>query len=115
MTDAQLEHFRTMLLDMQATLQAGAESRDSMGQTVELDQTRTGRLSRMDALQAQAMAKAGAQRAANQARRITAALARVDAGTFGDCAACEEPIAEARLEADPANPFCLDCAEARHG
>lgn len=115
MTEAQLEHFRQMLLAMQETLQAGAKSRDDMGKTVELDQTRTGRLSRMDALQAQAMARAGAQRAANQARRITAALARIEAGTFGDCAACEEPIAEARLEADPANPFCLDCAEARQG
>ena len=80
---------------------------------VELDQSRTGRLSRMDALQMQAMAHAGRHRAATELRRIDAALARVRAGTFGDCVECSEPIAAARLAAHPAVALCMACAQER--
>ncbi len=39
-------------------------------------------------------------------RRIDAALARIDAGTFGICAKCGDEIAEERLAAVPDTPFC---------
>lgn len=38
---------------------------------------------------------------------INAALDRIDAGTYGKCEVCGEPIAEARLEAMPAARFCI--------
>jgi RNA polymerase-binding transcription factor DksA len=38
---------------------------------------------------------------------IDHALAKMDAGTYGRCEACGEPIAEARLEAMPATRFCI--------
>lgn len=41
---------------------------------------------------------------------IDAALARVDAGTYGICEACRQPIAPARLEARPAARTCVECA-----
>ena len=41
---------------------------------------------------------------------IEAALARLDAGDFGYCARCDEPIGDKRLQLDPATPFCVDCA-----
>lgn len=104
---------RQRLLALRDTLSAGADSRAAMARTVELDQTRTGRLSRMDAMAAQAMAKAGEQRARVELRRIDAALARLDAGTYGDCAACGGAIEPARLDASPATPFCLTCAASR--
>lgn len=78
---------------------------------VELDQSRVGRLSRMDAMQAQAMSRAADNRRQIELRKIEAALARIDAGTFGDCARCAEPIPETRLNFAPANPLCLHCAE----
>ena len=40
-----------------------------------------------------------------------AALAALDAGTFGTCRHCDGPISEQRLEAVPEAPFCLDCQE----
>jgi RNA polymerase-binding transcription factor DksA len=43
-------------------------------------------------------------------RRIRAALARIAEGTYGECAKCGEPIAEARLDVLPATPFCSRCA-----
>lgn len=101
------------LLELREAVTAGEAARREMGRTVDLDQTRTGRLSRMDALQAQAMAKAGQQRANIRIRQIDAALKRLENGTYGDCAACGEPIPRARLDADPVTPFCRECAETR--
>ena len=94
-----------------AALERGVDSRQSGTETVELDQTRTGRLTRMDAVQGQAMAKATEARALRQMQRIRTALRRIDEGTYGDCVRCEEPIAAGRLRADPATPICISCAE----
>lgn len=41
---------------------------------------------------------------------ISSALVRIENGTFGICAACEEDISESRLSALPYTPICLDCA-----
>ncbi|MEM7256378.1 MAG: TraR/DksA C4-type zinc finger protein [Pseudomonadota bacterium] len=79
--------------------------------TVQLDQSRVGRLSRMDALQGQAMQLETQRRVEQQIKRLNAALLRVDTDDFGYCKACEEPIAEARLEMNPAVLFCIACAE----
>lgn len=43
---------------------------------------------------------------------IDAALARVEAGTFGTCVRCGEPISEERLDVVPHTPFCKSCAAA---
>lgn len=82
------------------------------GAVVALDQQRVGRLSRMDALQAQAMAGATDARRARERRRLRQALARLDAGSWGLCVDCDETIAAARLEIDPAAERCIGCAAA---
>ncbi len=79
---------------------------------VQLDQTRFGRLSRMDALRAQALSQAGLARSAQRLRRIDATLARIDGEEFGECPACGAPIALPRLMADPTASLCIACAEA---
>ena len=38
------------------------------------------------------------------------ALAKVEAGTYGSCESCSQPITEARLEAKPAARLCITCA-----
>lgn len=77
--------------------------------TVVLDQQAVGRLSRMDALQSQAMAQAQAARRQTQRLRLTQALKRIDAGTFGFCTDCGDDLEPARLDADPTVPRCLSC------
>jgi DnaK suppressor protein len=42
---------------------------------------------------------------------IQAALARIDAGTYGICDTCGETISAARLTAMPAAPRCVACQE----
>ncbi len=78
---------------------------------VELDQSRVGRLSRMDALQDQAMSLETERRRQLELQRIDAALARLAEGEYGFCVNCGEEIAARRLELDPAVPICVDCAE----
>jgi len=76
---------------------------------VELDQTTQGRLSRIDAIQQQHMAKASQAHMSQEIARIDAALARHAKGVFGRCCRCEFELEPERLRADPAVPFCLDC------
>jgi RNA polymerase-binding protein DksA len=40
---------------------------------------------------------------------IDAALARIEAGTYGVCINCGKPIAEERLAAIPWATYCIDC------
>lgn len=77
---------------------------------VQLDQQSVGRLSRMDAIQVQAMAKAEQARREKRLLGVRAALKRIDNGSFGDCLRCEEPIEDKRLAADPATTLCIACA-----
>ena len=85
---------------------ANADSRD----TVELQQDAVGRLSRMDAMQQQAMAQATERRRSSERARITAALERIDEGEWGYCLKCGEEIAEKRLRHDPSVANCVKCA-----
>ncbi|MDZ7809508.1 MAG: TraR/DksA C4-type zinc finger protein [Arhodomonas sp.] len=110
-----LDALRARLVERHEALLAGDATRREAADTVELDQQRNGRLTRMDALQGQAMARARNERARNEITRIEAALKRLDAGTYGDCLRCEEPIDPRRLNADPAAVLCIDCAEASSG
>jgi DnaK suppressor protein len=78
---------------------------------VELDQSRVGRLSRIDALQQQSMAAGLRERMLRQRERVLAAISRVDDGTFGECCRCGETIDPQRLQADRSTPFCADCQQ----
>lgn len=104
------EDARGRLLQLQAELEAATEDAQGSSAIVELDQSKVGRLSRMDAMQAQAMAKASGRRREATLRRIGAALKRIDDGDYGLCMECEEPINPKRLEFDPTLMLCIDCA-----
>lgn len=106
-----IERFRQRLRARKAELEAVSASADEARRPVELDQTRQGRLSRMDALQGQAMSQAAERRRQIELKRIEAAFQRMDEGEYGYCVSCGEPIALKRLEADPTTPLCIDCAE----
>ena len=104
------DEWRDRLLALRAQLQSIAETGDASAAVVELDQSKVGRLSRMDAMQAQAMAKASANRRQAMLVSITAALKRIDDGDYGLCTECDEPINPKRLEFDPTAILCIECA-----
>lgn len=105
-----LEKARERLIELRAELESLAETGDESAAVVELDQSKVGRLSRMDAMQAQAMAKASARRREQTLRQIDAALQRVDDEEYGWCLDCSEAIDPRRLEFDPTALRCIDCA-----
>jgi DnaK suppressor protein len=100
---------RKRLLALREELESIEASSDESAAVVELDQSKVGRLSRMDALQAQAMAQASGQRRKAVLRNIEAALKRVEDGSYGLCRDCNEPINPKRLEFDPTALRCIDC------
>lgn len=92
------EKLRARKTELEELLEIGAQST----QTVLLDQTSVGRLSRMDALQGQAMAQETERRRRLEISRIDAALQRIAEGEYGYCQVTGDPIPKARLELDPA-------------
>ncbi|MBW1762703.1 MAG: TraR/DksA C4-type zinc finger protein [Deltaproteobacteria bacterium] len=114
-----------LVAELEHTLRASADS----ASPVMLDQSSVGRLSRMDAMQQQAMAKATRQKSQSRMDamqqqamakatrqksqlRLTqckVALSSFDRNEYGLCRKCEEPIGYRRLSAKPEAPFCLEC------
>lgn len=105
-----VKYFEQGLLDKQEELLCVSELSRQASSTVELDQTRVGRLSRIDAMQMQEMSKATDVRRSGELRRVTAALARIDSGDYGYCVECGETIPAARLKVDMAATHCVPCA-----
>lgn len=108
-------HFRQRLQQRRAELQQMRASGAEAAQPVELDQSRVGRLSRMDALQGQAMSLQAERRREQELARIVQALQRLQQGDYGECLHCGELIASGRLEIDPAATLCIRCAEQEAG
>lgn len=101
---------RARILEELHELAAASEATSGDREPIELDQQSVGRLSRMDALQGQAMATASQQRRKHRVVALEAALRRMDDGEYGYCVECGEPIAPRRLTIDPAAAKCIRCA-----
>ena len=102
--------FKKRLLVMREEVEQLSEVTEDARKPVELDQSMVGRLSRMDALQEQAMQLATEGRRHAGLQRIDAAMQRIIDGEFGRCVSCGEGIDPKRLEYDPTIPTCIDCA-----
>lgn len=104
------KRWETLLLELRAELEALDGDSLTGRATVELDQSRVGRLSRMDALQGQAMNKAIAARRRQKLVAIDAALDRLNEEEFGYCVKCGDEIALKRLDIDPTVATCSKCS-----
>ena len=105
------QKFNKMLLELKAMHEQRASNNQDALQTVELDQNKVGRLSRMDALQGQQMALAAERMRLEKIQRIEGALLRIAANDYGRCYVCDEAIQEARLRYDPTITRCVTCCE----
>ena len=112
LSDNGLQRFKSLLIKLKTGLLKAGETGQQAEQVVELDQTRVGRLSRMDAMQAQAMSVETGRRRRQHIVEIDAALERISTGDYGDCFECGEIINPKRLAADPTARLCISCAEA---
>jgi len=111
MNDAELEAYRQCLIELRSSLLALEETAQDAAKVVELDQAAVGRLSRMDAMQAQQMAQETERRRHIQLQKIEGALRRIEADEFGYCYVCGSEIDTRRLQADPTITRCINCAQ----
>lgn len=105
-----LDLFREKLLLRREMLVAQDEISKEDRAPVVLEQDSVGRLSRIDAMQVQAMALAQQRRRETERAAIDIALKRIENGQFGYCLTCGEEIAEARLFNLPSVTNCIECA-----
>lgn len=110
LTPTQIAAFRETLTALRDELAGADESAAEWRKPVALDQQSVGRLSRMDAMQQQAMAEAEGRRRQADIQRIDAALKRIEDDDYGWCLTCGEAIAPKRLEIDPMATRCVTCA-----
>ena len=103
-------NFKQQLLDDRNALQELIALARDDSIAVGLDQSKVGRLSRMDALQKQAMSQEVNRRREVELTRINAALQRIEEDEFGYCITCGEEIERKRLELNPSLPQCSKCA-----
>lgn len=106
-------HFKRLLEAKRDELLTLMQSSKESVRPVELDQASVGRLSRMDAMQVQAMALAAEGRRRDELQRIEAAFERIQNDEYGHCISCGEEIATKRLELDPTILTCIRCASGR--
>ena len=105
------EEIKQNLLRLRMELQEIEATLKETSDPVELDQTRVGRLSRMDAMQSQQMALETVRRRKEQLIKIEGALKRIEAGEYGDCFICGAEIDKRRFLADPTSTRCMECVE----
>ena len=94
--------------DLEAALAAEDPSKDSIA-----PDNAIGRLTRMEAIQAQSMNDAAKRRHEKRLRGVKAALEAIEEGTYGTCVRCGEEIPEGRLEIMPESRLCVKCAARR--
>ena len=110
MDDKRIGELEKRLLEMKQELLELSQVSEEMRKPVTLDQQSVGRLSRMDALQDQAMQLETERRRQTTLQRIKAALGRISEGEFGYCLSCSEDIDDKRLVHDPSVAMCIKCA-----
>ena len=111
LTQTQLDELRGVLESDLRRLERSMRLTDQVLEPATLDQTAVGRLSRMDTLQGQALARDLQGREQVRLALLQEALRRVAAGTYGWCLACSGPIPFARLLVFPESPECGACPQ----
>ncbi len=107
-----IEELRRALVTLRDELNQLVDSTAEGVKPVDLGEP-IGRISRMDAMQQQKMLAENRRAAQLRRRQVEAALARIEAGEYGECQGCGEEIEGRRLGARPEAALCLECQSRR--
>ena len=114
LTEAQIQELKGDLLALRENLKKLLESSKDSTQAVEPDRA-IGRLTRMDAIQQQSMAKANRATYQLRLQQAQQAIRHIAEEDYGYCRRCDEAIGYRRLKAKPETPFCVTCQSASEG
>jgi len=106
MTKTELNLFRQALAGRRAELEQGIKNRDAL-----VIETSADELDRIQHASDRDYALQHLARNSARLREIRAALGRIESGTFGICAGCEEDIKPKRLAVVPWAALCIVCQE----
>lgn len=107
MTKSELEKYRTALEAKQAEISASLRNRDDIAIEKAADA-----IDEVQLAGERELAIRNLDRESGLLRKVKAALARFEDGSFGTCVHCDEEIGPKRLKAVPWAPFCIRCQEA---
>ncbi len=108
LTAQELAGFKAQLQALVKELTKAIAETAEFTKPVDLDAP-IGRVSRIDAIAVQQMAKESRRRLQDRLRGSKAALKRMDAGDFGFCVVCDDPIDRRRLNSRPESAACVRC------
>lgn len=108
MKESEAGKYRTLLMAKQDEIVGKSIRREDLWIVQSNEQIETVQLAGQREFAARTM-----EREAKSLVQIGDALKRINAGDFGICMDCEEPIAPKRLAAVPWAAYCLHCQEAR--
>ena len=108
--NSEAQRFKALILGRLSEIISEEELSRQGLDIVALDQQAIGRLSRMDALQNQAMAKSMKVRRDNEKSALSQALVRLENGEYGYCEDCGDQIPAKRLELRLTTSKCVSCA-----
>jgi len=100
---------KQIIIDKISKLEKQLALTQESSQTVELDQTLAGRVSRIDAIQQQKMAKSSFERDKKLLIKLKQTLNKLSDEYYGICDECDKPISLARLKIKPESEFCIGC------
>lgn len=106
MTETGLDTFKTILEGKQVELERVVRNRDGIVIEKSADA-----LDEVQHAGERELAIRNLDRHSTLLRNVRSALGRIEDGSFGICAHCEEEISPRRLVAVPWSPFCIECQE----
>jgi DnaK suppressor protein len=111
LSSTQIKDLEKKLLALQQEAERSLQLDEPGAAILELDQTAIGRLTRMDAMQGQAIVQATQEQHRLQLQRIAAALQAIKEGDYGRCEECGKTIPFERLSVNPEAHCCVSCQE----
>ena len=109
--DYTLKRFKDTLLKKKTEIEHLSRVTMKERKPVKLDQTMTGRLTRLDAIQLQSIQLETERRRNQELIKINVALNKIKSKSFGVCVICQMGIGLKRLSNNPTIPTCIDCAQ----
>ncbi len=112
-----IKQIKTIVKNQISELERQIDLTKKSSQTVELDQTLAGRVSRIDAIQQQKMAQSSFARDKKRLVKLNSILAKLSQqqqsgyGDYGWCEECDEEIPIARLMVKPESKYCISCQQ----
>lgn len=107
MTKSGLEKYRTDLETRKREIKVSLRNRDDIA----IEKT-SDTIDEVQLAGERELAIRNLDRESSLLRKVRAALARIEDGSFGTCLHCDEEISPKRLKALPWAPYCIRCQEA---